>query len=109
MSLFDALFSGPSGATFDGQFAAGASCAFDTIVGITLFGDGSCYQRAHPGHLELFVMSISLGAYDPWELNSGQNPSTFVSSRDWILLRFILLILGLIIIPELLILIIKIL
>ena len=107
MSLFDALFAGPSGSTFDGQFAAGASCAFDQIVGITLFGDGSCYERRHPGHLELFVMSVSLGSYDPWELNSGQNPATFISNRDWILLRFILLILGLIIIPEILIVIIN--
>ena len=107
MSLFDSLFGPASGASFDGQVWAGFSCGFDQIAGVTLFGDGSCYEKRSPGHLELFVMSVSLGSYDPWELNSGQNPATFISNRDWILLRYILLILGLIIIPEILIVIIN--
>ena len=108
MSLFDSLFGGPSGATFDGQLLSGFECGLSTIIGITI-GSGKCQQESDPGWLELAIMSVSLGQYDPWLLNSGQSPATFVSMRDWYLLRFILLILGLIIIPELLILIIKIL
>ena len=107
MSLLDALFAGPTGSTFDGQLLAGFSCGFDTIIGVTLLGDGKCQQESDPGWLELAIMAVSLGAYDPWELNAGQNLSTFVSSRDWYLLRFILVVLGLIIIPELLIIIIN--
>ena len=106
MSLFDSLFGGPSGATFDGQLLSGFECGLSTIIGITI-GSGKCQQESDPGWLELLIMSVSLGAYDPWELNAGQNPSTFVSSRDWYLLRFILVVLGLIIIPELLIIIIN--
>ena len=102
MSLFDALFAGPSGATMDGQLLAGFECGLSTIIGITI-GSGACEERRDPGWLELLIMSVSLGEYDPWLLNSGQSVATFVSSRDWYLLRYILLILGLIIIPELLI------
>ena len=102
-SSFDSNFKGPQGASFDQQFEAGAACAFDTIVGLTLFGDGKCQVEQDPGWLELGIMAVSLNQYDPFELNSGQNPATFVSSRDWYLLRFIMVVVGLIVVPEIII------
>ena len=87
------------GAKFTEGLCAGATA----IIGVSIFGDCSAPAKSDTSFSNLFAYATSLHKYDPFTYDNQDGNVNYKQEKYQYILRFFLILAGIVIIPETLI------
>ena len=88
------------GVSSDAQFVEGLCAGATAVIGVSIFGDCAAPAKSDTSFSNLFAYAVSLHKYDPFTYDNQDGTVNYQQVKYSYILRFFLILAGIIVVPE---------